>query len=114
MIYRNLSLRLILIAIVVFFMMPITVMAGGDAAGESTQAVLGENSVEGTLTMIESYGHILIRPEIGNLAKLKVRPKAVIMRNGKRVRLGELRVGDKVRANYDSKNWVFELHATGT
>lgn len=114
MIYRILSLQLILAALVAVFMMPVTVMAGGDSAGESAQVVSAENSVEGTLTVIESYGHILIRPEVGNLAKLKVRPDAVITRNGKRARLGDLRPGDKVRANYDSKNWVFELHATGT
>jgi len=95
-------------------MMPGTLMAGGDASGGSSQAVSAENSVEGTLTAMESYGHILIRPEAGNLAKLRVRPDAVITRNGKPAKLSDLHTGDKVRAKYDSKNWASELHATGT
>ena len=114
MIYRILSLQLILVALVAVFMMPVTVIAGGDAAGESTQAVSAEKTVEGTLTAMESYGHILIRPETGNLARLKVRPDAVITRNGEPATLGDLHIGDKAQANYDSKNWVSELHATGT
>ena len=114
MIYRILSLQLIAAALVAVFMMPVTVMAGGDTAGESTQSVSAENSVEGTLTAMESYGHILIRPEVGNLARLKVRPDAIITRNGEPAKLGDLHIGDKVQVNYDSKNWVSELHATGT
>jgi len=114
MIYRILTLQLIVAALVAVFMMPVAVVAGGGAAGESTQAMSAENSVEGTLTAMESYGHILIRPEVGNLARLKVRPDAVITRNGKPAKLGDLHTGDKVQANYDSKNWVSVLHATGT
>jgi len=114
MIYRILSLQLIAAALVAVFMMPVTVMAGGDTAGESTQSVSAENSVEGKLIAKESYGHILIRPETGNLARLKLRPDTVITRNGKAAKLGDLRGDDKVRAKYDSKNWVSELHATGT
>jgi hypothetical protein len=68
MIYRILSLKLILAAIVAVFIMPVTVTAGGGAAGESTQAMSAEKSVEGTLTAMESYGHILIKPDVGNLA----------------------------------------------
>ena len=114
MIYRILSLQLILAALVAVFMMPVTVVAGGGAAATSTQAVSAENSVAGTLTAMESYGHILIRPEVGNLARLRVRPDTVITRNGKAAKLGDLHGGDKVVAKYDSKNWVSELHATGT
>jgi len=113
MIYRILSLKLILAALVAVFMMPVTVTAGGYAAGESTQAVSAENSVEGTLTAMESYGHILIRPDVGNLARLRVRPDAVITRNGQPAKMADLHVGDKVQAKYDSKNWASELHATG-
>lgn len=113
MIYRTLSLKLILAALVAVLMIPMTVMAGGYAAGESTQAVSAENSVEGTLTAMESYGHILIRPDVGNLARLRVRPDAVITRNGEPAKLSDLRIGDKVQAKYDSKNWVSELHSTG-
>jgi len=113
MIYRILSLQLILAALVAVFMMPVTVVAGGATTGDSTKAVAAENSIEGTLTAMESYGHILIRPETGNLARLKVRPDAVITRNGETAKLGDLHIGDKVQANYDSKNWVSELHATG-
>jgi hypothetical protein len=114
MIYRIFSLKLILAVLIVGFMMPVTIMAGGDASGKSTQAVSAEHSVEGTLTAMERYGHILIRPDVGNLARLKMRPDAVITRNGKPAKLGDLRVGDKVQANYDSKNWVSELHANGS
>jgi hypothetical protein len=114
MIYRILSLKLMVVALVAVFMMPVTVVAGGDAAAKSTQAMTAEKSVEGTLTAMESYGHILIRPEVGNLARLKVRPGAVITRNGKSAKMADLHIGDKVQANYDSKNWVSELHATGT
>jgi hypothetical protein len=114
MIYRILSLQLMLAALVAVFMIPVTAMAGGNAATESTQAMSAESSVEGTLTAMESYGHILIRPDVGNLARLKVRPDALITRNGKPAKLGDLRVGDKVQANYDSKNWVSELHANGS
>ena len=113
MIYRILSLQLILAGLVAVFVMPVTGMAGGHAASESAQAVSAENSIKGTLTAMESYGHILIRPEVGNLARLRVRGDAVITRNGKPAKFGDLRFGDKVQANYDSKNWVFELHATG-
>ncbi len=114
MIHRILSVQLIIAALVAVFMMPVTVTAGGGAAGESTQAVSAENSVEGTLTAMESYGHILIRPNVGNLARLKVRPDAVITRNGQPAKMTDLHTGDKVQAKYDSKNWVSELHATGT
>ena len=112
MIYRILSLQLIIAALVTVFMMPVT--AGGGAAGESTQAMTAEKSVAGTLTAMESYGHILIRPETGNLARLKVRPDAVITRNGKPAKMTDLHIGDKVQAKYDSKNWLSELHASGT
>ena len=114
MIYRILSLQLIVAALVAVFLMPVTVTADGGAAGENTQAMSAEKSVAGTLTAMESYGHILIRPETGNLAKLKVRPDAVITRNGKPAKMADLHIGDKVQASYDSKNWVSELHATGT
>lgn len=63
---------------------------------------------------MESYGHILIRPETGNLVRLRVRANAVITRNGNPAKFGDLRAGDKVRVKYDSKNWVSELHAIGT
>jgi hypothetical protein len=114
MIYRILSVQLILAALVAVFMMPVTVTAGGGAAGESTQTMSAEKSVEGTLTAMESYGHILIKPDVGNLARLRVRPDTIITRNGKPAKLSDLHAGDKVQANYDSKNWVSELHATGT
>jgi hypothetical protein len=114
MIYRILSLKLVVVALVAVFMMPVTVMAGGGASAEKTQAMSAEKSVEGTLTAMESYGHILIKPDLGNLARLKVRPDAVITRNGKPAKMADLHIGDKVQANYDSKNWVSELHATGS
>ena len=114
MIYKILSLHLIVAALVALFMMPVTVMAGGNAAEESTQAMSAEKSVEGKLIAMESYGHILIRPDVGNLAKLRVRTNAVITRNGKPAKMADLHIGDKVQANYDSKNWVSELHASGT
>ena len=114
MIYRILSLKLIVAALVAVFMMPVTVVAGANAPGESTQAMSAEKSVEGTLTAMESYGHILIRPDVGNLARLRVRPDTVITRNGNPAKLADLHTGDKVQAKYNSKNWVSELHATGT
>jgi hypothetical protein len=113
MIYRILSVKLMLAALVALFMMPVTVVAGGDAPGESTQTVSAEKSVEGTLTVKESYGHILIKPDVGNLARLRVRPDAVITRNGKPAKMADLHIGDTVQANYDSRNWASELHATG-
>ena len=114
MIYRILSLQLILAALVAVLVMPVTVMAGGDAPGKNTQAMSAEKSVEGTLTAMESYGHILIKPDVGNLARLRVRPDTIITRNGKPAKLSDLHTGDKVQATYDSKNWVSELHASGT
>ena len=114
MIYRILSPSLFLAVLITLFLMPGTVMAGGDVSGQNSQAVPAENSIQGTLTAIESYGHILIRPEAGNIARLRVRPDAVITRNGKSAKLNELHAGDKVQANYDSKNWVSELRANGT
>jgi hypothetical protein len=114
MIYRILSVKLILAALVVVFIMPVTATAGGGATAEKTQAMSAEKSVEGTLTAMESYGHILIRPDVGNLARLKVRPDAVITRNGETAKLSDLHIGDKVQATYDSKNWVSELNATGS
>jgi hypothetical protein len=62
---------------------------------------------------MESYGHILIKPDVGNLARLRMRPGAVITRNGKSAKLADLHIGDKVQANYDSNSWVSELHASG-
>jgi len=109
-----LSLLSVLFITVAVPMLPGTLVAGGNAAGGSSQAVAAENSVEGTLTAMESYGHILIKPETGNLTRLKMRPDAVITRNGKPANLRDIHAGDKVRANYASKNWVSELHATGT
>jgi len=106
-------MQLILAALVAVLMMPLTVMAGGGAAGESTQAAQAEKSVEGTLTAMESYGHILIKPETGNLVRLRVPGNAIITRNGKPAKFADLRFGDKVQANYDSKSFVSELHATG-
>ena len=114
MINKIFSLMSVLFILTAVFMIPGTLMAGGDASGESSQAVSAENSVEGTLTAMESYGHILIKPETGNLARLRVRPDAVITRNGKPAKISDLHAGDKVRAKYDSKNWASELHATGT
>ena len=114
MIYRILSLQLIVVALVAVLVMPVTVMAGGDASGKNTQAMSAEKSVEGTLTAMESYGHILIRPDVGNLARLKLRPDTVITRNGNPAKMADLHTGDKVQAKYDSKNWVSELHATGS
>jgi hypothetical protein len=114
MMYRILSLQLILVAFIAVFMMPMTVVAGGDASSKNTQAISAEKSVEGTLTAMESYGHILIRPDVGNLARLRLRPNAVIIRNGEPAKMADLRIGDKVQAKYDSKNWVSELHANGT
>ena len=109
-----LSLLSVLFIAVAVPMLPGTLVAGGNAAGGSSQAVAAENSVEGTLTAMERYGHILIRPEAGNLTRLRVRPDAVITRNGKPAKLGEIHVGDKIRAKYDSNNWASELHATGS
>jgi hypothetical protein len=114
MIYRILSLHLIVAALLAVLVMPVPVVAGGGAAGESAQAVSAENSFEGTLTAMESYGHILIKSEAGKLARLRVRGNCVIIRNGKPAKRGDLRLGDKLQAKYDSKNWVSELHATGT
>ena len=114
MIHRILLLQLIVAALVAVLILPVTVIAGGGAAGEKTQAMSAEKSVEGTLTAMESYGHILIRPDVGNLAKLKVRPDAVITRNGKPAKMADLHTGDKVQAKYDSNNWVSELNATGS
>lgn len=114
MINKIFSLMSVLFILAAVLMIPGTLMAGGDASGESSQAVSAENSVEGTLTAMESYGHILIRPEAGNLARLRVRPDAVITRNGKPAKISDLHAGDKVRAKYDSNNWASELHATGT
>jgi hypothetical protein len=113
MLYRILSIKLVLAALVAILMMPVAVMAGGDAAGENAQAVPAENSLEGTLAIVESYGHILIKRDDGHQARLKVRPGAVITRNGKPARLDDLRPGDKVQANYNSGNWVSELNASG-
>jgi hypothetical protein len=114
MIYKRiLSLLSVLAVVAAAFMIPGQVVAGGDAVDESGQAA-AEKSVEGTLVVMERYGHLLIRPETGNLARLKMRPDTVITRNGKPAKLSDIRAGDKVRANYDSKNWVSELHATGT
>ena len=115
MIYKRiLSLLSVLAVAAAVYMMPGTVIAGGGASDESVQAAPAEKSVEGTLVVMERYGHLLIRPETGNLARLKMRPDTVITRNGKPAKLSDIRAGDKVRANYDSKNWVSELHATGT
>ena len=112
MIYKILSLQLIVVALVAVFMMPVTVTAGGGAA-EKTQAMSAEKSVEGTLTAMESYGHILIKPDVGNLARLKVRPGSIVTRNGEPAKMADLHIGDKVQAKYDSNNWASELHASG-
>jgi hypothetical protein len=114
MIYKFLSLQLIAVALVAVFIVPVTVTAGGNASSKRTPAMSAEKSVEGTLTAMESYGHILIRPDVGNLARLRVRPDAIITRNGKPAKIVDLHIGDKVQANYDSKNWVSELHATSS
>jgi hypothetical protein len=109
---KIISLLSVLAVVAAAFMIPGPVAAGGVASDESGQAA-AEKSVEGTLVVMERYGHLLIRPDSGNLTRLKMRPGAVITRNGKPAKLGDIRAGDKVRANYDSKNWVSELHATG-
>ena len=115
MIYKRiLSLLSVLAIVAAAFMIPGPVAAGGDASDESVQAAPAEKSVEGTLVVMERYGHLLIRPETGNLARLKMRADTVITRNGKPAKLADIRSGDKVQANYNSKNWVSELHATGT
>ena len=111
---KIISLLSVLSIVAAAFMIPGPVAAGGDASDESVKAPPAEKSVEGTLVVMERYGHLLIRPDSGNLKRLKMRPDAVITRNGKPAKLGEIHAGDKVRANYDSKNWVSELHATGT
>ena len=114
MIYKILSIQLILAALVAVFVMPVTVMAAGGAVVESAQAVSAEKSIEGTLTAMERYGHILIKPETGNLTRLRMRPDAVVTRNGKPAEFRDLRAGDKVRVNYDTNHWVSKLNATGS
>ena len=115
MLYRKIiSLLSVLAAVTVVCMLPGPVAAGGDASDASVQAAPAEKSVRGTLVVMERYGHLLIRPDSGNLTRLKMRPDAVITRNGKPANLRDIHAGDKVRTNYDSKNWVSELHATGT
>ena len=111
---KIISLLSVLVVVAAVFMIPGPVAAGGNASVESVQAATAEKSVEGTLVAMEGYGHLLIRPETGNLARLKMRPGAVVTRNGKPAKLSDIHAGDKVRANYDSKNWVSELHATGS
>lgn len=111
---KIISLLSVLAVIAAAFMIPGPVAAGGDASDESVQAAPAEKSVEGTLVVMERYGHLLIRPDSGNLTRLKMRADTVITRNGKPAKLGDLHAGDKVRANYDSKNWVSELNATGS
>jgi hypothetical protein len=115
MIYKRIiSLLSVLAVVAAAYMMPGPVAAGGNASDESVQAVSAENSVEGTLVVMERYGHLLIRPDSGNLTRLKMRADTVITRNGKPAKLSDLHANDKVRANYDSNNYVSELHATGT
>ena len=111
---KIISLLSVLAVVAAVFMLPGSIEAGGDASDESVQAPPAGKSVEGTLVAMERYGHLLIRPETGNLARLRMRADTVITRNGKPAKLSDIRAGDKVRANYDSKNWVSELHATGT
>ena len=111
---KIISLLSLLAVAAASFMIPGPVAAGGDASDGSVQAIAAEKSVEGTLVVMERYGHLLIRPDSGNLARLKMRPGAVVTRNGKPAKLSDIHAGDKVRANYDSKNWVSELHATGS
>ncbi len=111
---KIISLLSVLAVAAAAFMIPGPVTAGGGASDESVQAAPAEKSVQGTLVVMERYGHLLIRPETGNLTRLKMRADTIITRNGKPAKLSDIRAGDKVRANYDSKNWVSELHATGT
>ena len=111
---KIISLLSVLAIVAAAFMIPGPVTAGGGASDESVQAASAEKSVEGTLVAMERYGHLLIRPETGNLTRLRMRGDTVVTRNGKPAKLSDIRAGDKVRANYDSKNWVSELHATGT
>jgi len=111
---KIMSLLSVLAVVAAAFMIPGPVAAGGAASVESLQAATAEKSVEGTLVAMEGYGHLLIRPETGNLTRLKMRADTVITRNGKPAKLGDIRAGDKVRAKYDSKNWASELHANGT
>jgi hypothetical protein len=114
MIYKKIiSLLSVLAVVAAAFMIPGRVAAGGVASDVKGEAA-AEKSVEETLVVMERYGHLLIRPDSGNLTRLKMRPGAVITRNGKPAKLGDIRAGDKVRANYDSNNYVSELHATGT
>ena len=112
--FKILSMSLIVTAIIAVFIIPDMLWAGGNAVNEKTQAVPAEKSVVGTLTAMESYGHILIRPDTGNLTRLRMLPDAIITRNGKPAKLTDLHTGDKVQARYNSKNWVSELHATGS
>ena len=111
---KIISLLSVLAIVTAAFMMSGPVAAGGDASTESVQAAPAEKTVEGTLVAMERYGHLLIRPETGNLTRLKMRPDTVITRNGKPAKLSDLHANDKIRANYDSKNWVSELNATGS
>lgn len=113
MINKILIRTLTLAALAALVIIPAASMAGGNAAVENTPAVSAENSVEGTLIIAEGYGDVLIKPDDGHQSRLKVRPGAVITRNGEPAKLSDLRPGDKVQANFSSKNWVSELHATG-
>ena len=106
-------LLFVLVVAAAVMMTPGELMAGGDAAGESSPTLSAENSVEGTLTAMESYGHILIKSEAGKLARLRLRGDSVIIRNEKPAKLADLRLGDKVQAKYDAKNWVSDLRANG-
>jgi hypothetical protein len=111
--YKILSLPFIVAAIAAVFVSSGTVTAGGKATDENAKAVSVEKFVEGTLTAMESYGHILIRPDSGNLTRLRIGPGAIITHNGKPAKMGDLKVGDKVRVYYDSSSVVTEIQASG-
>jgi len=64
---------------------------------------------------MERYGHILIRPEAGNLTSLRMLHDAIVIRNGKPARYSELKPSDSIQVKYDARNReVISIHASGS
>ena len=80
----------------------------------SQKLASSDNIFEGILAVKEGHGDIFVRSENNvNKRRLKVTNGTNITRNGKPATYDELKVGDKVRLQHNSKHFVQELDATG-
>lgn len=112
--FRKYVIAFVLItSLVAFALLPSPVKAGGtsDAAAQTAGT---DETVEGTITLKEIDGTIIITLESGNRMIVYVMEDTRITRNRKPAKLEDLRVGDNIWATYGPDRSAKIIRANGS